>query len=99
MPVIPKEEAVERLARVVEASKDDDLADYYAELFPSQPKISPTEANGKRAEAVEYVRTKMQPDEMVDLWTVVFSRHRDVYYDDADALLCHDQDEPWFADK
>ena len=97
MPAIPKREAVDKLARIVETASCNDLADVYAEIFPDKPRLRPADAEERRGESVEYVRTKMEPEEMVDLWNVVFPAHRNVYYDDADGLLCYDQEEPWYA--
>jgi len=97
MPALKKSEAVEKLAQAVAASSSEDLADVYAELFPDGPRLRPEDAEKRRAEVTEYVRTKMEPEELVDLWNVVFPTDRNVYYDDADGLLCYNQEEPWYA--
>lgn len=97
MPAISKSEAVERLAQAVEAATSDDLVDIYAELFPDRSRLRPADAEKRRGEIAEYVRTKMEPEELVDLWNVVYPTHRNVYYDDADGLLCYNQEEPWYA--
>jgi hypothetical protein len=97
MPAIRKSEAVEKLSQAVDAASSEDLADIYAELFPDRPRLRPEDALHQRPEVDEYVRTKMEPEEMVDLWNVVFPSHRNVYYDDADELLCYDQEEPRYA--
>jgi hypothetical protein len=97
MSAIRKSEAVEKLAQAVDAASCDDLADIYAELFPDRPRLRPADVGKRRPEIGEYVRTKMEPEEMVDLWNVVFSAHRNVYYDDAEGVLCYDQEEPRYA--
>ena len=97
MSAIKKSEAVERLAQAVAASSLEDLADIFAELFPDAPRLWASDAEKRRGEVTEYVRTKMEPEEMVDLWNVVFPADRNVYYDDADGLLCYNQEEPWYA--
>ena len=97
MPAIPKSEAVEKLARAVEAASSDDLVDIYTELFPekSPPKGSPKTLVG---EVASYIRTKIEPDEMVDLWNVTFPKTWDVYYDDEDELIVYSLEQPDFAD-
>ena len=97
MSAIRKSEAVEKLAQAVNAASSDDLADICAELFPDRPRLRPADAGTRRPEISGHVRTKMEPEEMVDLWNVVFPGHRNVYYDDAEGLLCYNQEEPWYA--
>ncbi len=97
MPAIQKSEAVEKLAQAVVSASCEDLADIYAELFPAKPRLRPADAEKHRQEIADYVRKRMEPEEMVDLWHVVFLAHRNVYYDDADGLLCYSQEEPWYA--
>ncbi len=70
--------AVERLAQAVDAASPEDLADFYAELFPDKPGLCPADAASRRDEVAKYVRTKMEPEELVDLWNVVFPTHRNV---------------------
>lgn len=97
MSAIRKSEAIERLAHAVDKASSQDLADIYAELFPDRSRLHSTDAEKRRGEVIEFVRMKMEPEEMVDLWNVVFPSHRNVYYDDADGLLCYNQEEPWYA--
>ncbi len=99
MPAIPKSEAVEKLAQAVVSASCEDLADIYAELFPAKPRLRPADAEKHRQEIVDYVRKKMEPEEMVDLWNVGFPAHRNVYYDDAVGLLCYSQEEPGYAER
>lgn len=96
MLAIQKSEAVEKLAQAIAVSSSEDLADVFAELFPDRPRLRLAEAETRRGEVTEYVRTKMEPEELVDLWNVVFPTHRNVYYDDADGLLCYNQEDPWY---
>jgi hypothetical protein len=97
MSAIRKSEAVEKLAQAASAASCDDLADVFAELFPDKPRLRLPDAEQRRSEIIEYIRTKMEPEEMVDLWNVVFPAHRNVYYDDADGLLCYTQEESGYA--
>jgi exosome complex RNA-binding protein Rrp42 (RNase PH superfamily) len=89
MYTIPKAEAIERLARAVEKASTEDLIEIYAELFPVAPRLDAT--GPKFAEiAVEmarHIRSEIEPEEMVDLWNVVFPAARNVYYDEIDDTL------------
>ncbi len=97
MSAIRKSEAVEILAQAVEAASCEDLADIFAELFPDRPRLGPDDAGKRRAEITDYVRTKMEPEELVDLWNVVFPADRNVYYDEVEGLLRYNQEEPRYA--
>jgi hypothetical protein len=97
MSAIRKSEAVEKLAQAVEAASCEDLADLYAELFPDRPRLQPADAGKRRPEITDYVCKKMEPEEMVDLWNVVFPADRNVYYNEVDGLLCYNQEAPWYA--
>jgi hypothetical protein len=76
-------EATEKLASSVEKARPDDLVEIYDELFPGQPSVSPPQA----AELVQHIRHGLEPDEVVDLWHVVFPRHRKVWYDEEEETI------------
>jgi hypothetical protein len=97
MPAIRKCEAVEKLAQAVDAASCEDLVDIYAELFPDRERLHPIDTGKRRPEIADYVRTKMAPEEMVDLWNVVFPSHRNVYYDEVEESLCYTQEVPWYT--
>jgi hypothetical protein len=84
MVAISKMEAVERLAKEVEKASADDLREIYAELFPEKP--LPT-AGLHAPDLARHVRTSLEPEEVVDLWHVVFPADRQVNYDEEDELL------------
>lgn len=90
MSAISRGEAVERLAKAVEAASSDDLVEIYAELHPehSPPTASAALAN----EIAAHIRRGIEPEEIVDLWNVVFPLDRDVSYDEEeDALRFNDR--------
>jgi len=99
MPAIRKNEAMEKLALAVEGTSSDNLADYYGELFPE--KVFPKGATAKAVadEIATYVRTKIEPEELVDLWNVVFPPDQRVYYDEEDGVVIYKQEEPWYAEQ
>jgi hypothetical protein len=83
MKMIPFKEAVEPLAVAVEKAKPDDLIEYYREVYPEAAR--PTHVEAKPF--AEKVRA-LYPDEIVDLWNVVFSREEYMYYDEEEEALC-----------
>jgi len=89
MPPIPLNDAIERLAQAVEVATPDDLVEMFAELYPEKPvpDISETKAAGFAQNLAQYVRTGIAPEEVVDLWNVVFSAGRNVYYNEEDGTL------------
>ena len=99
MPAIRKGEAAEKLALAVEAASSEDLVDIYAELFPEKAFPKPAAAKTLVGEIVSYIRTKIEPEEIVDLWNVVFPRDRNVYYNELDEVVVYNQEEPWFAER
>jgi hypothetical protein len=89
MPAIPLNEAIERLAKAVEEASPDDLAEIYAELYPENPKPDPASTTPARlAKTIAaHIREGIEPEEVVDLWNVVFPTDRDVSYDEEDGTL------------
>lgn len=94
MPAIPKNEAVERLAKSVESAAADDLIEIYSELFPADalPVGAP-----RAHELAHHVRTALEPEEIVDLWNVVFPADRNVYYEEEDDTLHYNEREARYA--
>ena len=92
MLAIPRMEAVERLAKAVEKDSSDDLVhSLFTELFPADPLPDVT---GPKAELLAkklaaHIRAGIEPEEVVDLWNVVFPVEGYVYYDEEDDVLRH----------
>jgi len=99
MPAIRKSEAMEKLARALEAASSEDLVDIYAELFPEKALPSASAVKALVGEMALYVRTTIEPEELVDLWNVVFPTDRNVYYDEVDGVVIYNQEEPWYAER
>ena len=78
MPSITPGEAAETLARALEKAKPSHIGDFYSELFPDKPAVSPPTAEG----LARHVRDGIEPEELVDLWNVVYPEHRNVHYDE-----------------
>ena len=97
MPTIRRSEAAEKLAVAVEAASPDDLLEIYAELFPERDRPHGRASDALLGEITSYVRTKIEPEEIVDLWNVVFPADRNVYYDEEEGVVVYNQEEPWYA--
>jgi hypothetical protein len=99
MPVLSKKEAIERLARAVENATSDDLLQVFTELHPEKPLPDASGSNGAAlAKALAaHIRQEIEPEEIVDLWNVVFPEDRNVYWDEEDEALRHNDRRLKFA--
>jgi hypothetical protein len=94
MPTIPKREAADRLARAVERASSDDLTVIFGELYPTKP----LPAGGPRAaDLAAHIREDLEPEELVDLWNVVFPTHHDVFFDEEEEALRYNDNQLRFA--
>jgi hypothetical protein len=93
MSAIPMKEAVERLAKAVEKASSDDLAQIYTELHPENPlpDVTGTKAQQLAKDLAAHIRAGIEPEEVVDLWNVVFPADRNVCYDEEDDVLRHNE--------
>jgi hypothetical protein len=89
MPAIPLEDAVEQLAQAVEKATPEDLLVIFTELFPTKPlpDVSSASSAAVAAELARHIRTGVEPEEVVDLWNLVYPSARNVYYDEEDRSL------------
>lgn len=90
---IEKTLALEKLAKAVENSSADNLVEVHAELFPARPLPNVTSAAIEHLgrTLAQHVREGLEPEEMVDLWNVVFPTNRNVYFDDEDQTLRYNE--------
>lgn len=94
MPALSKNEAAEKLARVVEKADQGDLAEIYSELFPERPIASPLGAS----DIALHIRNGLEAEEIVDLWNVVFPADRNVWYDEESKAIHYNQEMVGYAD-
>jgi len=87
MPAISLKDARKRLAQFVATSEAIDLVEVYAELFPSKTPLDANAVKDRRMELVSYVETKIEPEEVADLWNVVFPDGPNFYYDEEERAL------------
>jgi len=78
MSELSKAEAAVKLAKAVEMAKSSDLREIFSELFPERRLPS----HLKASKLAEHVRHKLEAEELVDLWNVMFPKDRNVWYDE-----------------
>lgn len=88
MNAIPLAHAIEKLAKAVEQATPDDLVEYYAELYPAAVRRKADQTEGLAQELAEHIRTGIEPEEVADLWNVVFPDGSYFYYDEEEEGLC-----------
>jgi len=101
MSAVPKQEAIERLANAVEKAASDDLVQYFTELHPADPlpDVTGTGAGLLAEQLAAEIRAGIEPEEVVDLWNVVFPADRYVYYDEEDEVLRQREKRPDYAEQ
>jgi hypothetical protein len=67
-------------------------------LFPDRLPLTLAEADKRRAEITDYVRTQMEPEEMVDLWNVVFPADWNVWYNELEERVVYNLEQPWYTE-
>jgi hypothetical protein len=99
MATLSMREATEKLARAVESASSDRLAEIYEELFPekSARAVSCTDERVLATRLGEHVRSGLEPEEVIDLWNVVFPTDRHVHYDEEGGLVRYNEGERRYA--
>ena len=90
MATITKQLAVDRVAQAVKEAHPDDLVEIYNELFPENPTTK--DAANKNSSAllkkiVAHIDGGLEVEEILDLWHVIFPKHRAVWFDEDECLL------------
>ena len=97
MPVITKEQALELLTNEVQDKLGaDELLEVYNEVFPDDPYTAEEveEDSGPLIEQlVDHINGGLEIDEVMDLWRLIFPKHRNVWYDDEEERI-HYNEEP-----
>jgi hypothetical protein len=100
MPAVSKGEAVDRIVKAVEQAPADDLAEIYTELFSDRQAPDATGPALARlvTQIVDHIRQGIEPEEIVDLWNVVFPEDRNVWFDEEDMVFRYNEPELRYAD-
>lgn len=90
MPTLTPKDAAARMANDVNDVPDDELRGVYNELFPLDPiqgDTLPRPRDEVIATVRDYLVTSAVPEELVDLWNVMYPEYRDVWYDEDEELM------------
>jgi hypothetical protein len=86
MPVITKEQALELLTNEVQENlAADELLEVYNEVFPDDPSTEEEVHEDSWPlieQLVDHINRGLEIDEVMDLWGLIFPKHRNVGYDD-----------------
>lgn len=96
MSVVTKDKALELLTdEVQEKLGADELLEVYNEVFPDNP-YTEEEAYKDVTPLIErlvgHVNSGLEIDEVIDLWGLIFPRHRNVWYDDEEERLHYNEE-------
>jgi hypothetical protein len=98
MATVTREQAVDLLTKQVEEHFGvDELLEVDNELFPDEP-FTAEEAHEdyfplvKRI--VDHLKGGLEPEEIVEMWSLIFPRHRNVWYDEEDERFHYNESKP-----
>jgi hypothetical protein len=97
MPAISTSEATERLAEAVEKAPTGHLPEIYDEIFPTKP--LPETGCPTASDLASHIRAGFDPEEIVDLWRVMFPADRNIYYDEEEEVVRYNDSEARYADR
>jgi hypothetical protein len=96
MPEVTKDKALALLSNEVQEKLGaDELLEVYNELFPDNP-YTAEEAHEDLTplieQVVDHVKSRLEIDEITDLWGLIFPRHRNIWYDDEEERLHYNEE-------
>lgn len=97
MPVVSTDEALDLLTKQVEDKLgSDDLLEVYNELFPDNPYTEEEvedDAWPLSEQITDYINRGLEAEEIIELWSLIFPKHRNVWYDEEEGRI-HYNEEP-----
>jgi hypothetical protein len=98
MATVTREQAVDLLTKQVEGQFGvDELLEVHNELFPDEP-FTEEEAHEDCIPLVEqivaHLSRGLEPEEIVDVWSLIFPRHRHVWYDEEEERFHYNESKP-----
>src|SRR5438876_9617994 len=98
MATVTREQAVDLLTKQVEEQFGvDELLEVHNELFPDE---SFTEEEAHEDDTplveriVEHLNGGLEPEEIVEVWSLIFPRHRNVWYDEEEKWFHFNESQP-----
>ncbi len=96
MPALTLDQAVEVMCKAVrETFPADEVLEIYNEVFPTHPHPWEDLASGVQPliqELVAYFKSGLSPSMIAELWSLLFTRHQDVYYNEEDDHLYYNEE-------
>jgi hypothetical protein len=91
MPVVTKEQAHELLTNAVQDQFGvDELLEIYNEVFPDHPythEQAEADSGPLVKQLVARINSGLGIDEVMDLWRLIFTKHRNVWYDEEEERM------------
>jgi hypothetical protein len=94
MATITKQQAVDRLTAAVKEAHPDDLVEIHNELFPEKPTTedeAKADSSALVKKIVAHIGNGLEVQEILDLWNVIFPKHRRVWFDEDDGMIHYDE--------
>ena len=96
MPVVTKDKALDLLTDEVEEKLcADELLEVYNEVLHDDACTegqAPQDPSPLREQLVEHIRSGLGIDQVIDLWGVIFPKHRNVWYDEEEERLHYNEE-------
>jgi hypothetical protein len=93
MATVTREQAVELLAKQVEEHFGlEELLEVHNELFPGEPFTKDNISLVERI--VDHLNSGLEPEEIVEVWSVIFPRHRNVWFDEEEERFHYNESKP-----
>ena len=96
MPVVTTEQALGLLTNEVqEKLGTDELLEVYNEVFPDDPYTAEEverDAWPLIEQLVEHINGGLAIDEVMDLWGLIFPKHRNIWYDDEEERIHYNEE-------
>jgi hypothetical protein len=98
MATVTREQAVDLLTKQVEEHFGvDELLEVHNELFPDEP-FTEEKAHEDRIPLVErivdHLNGELEPEEIVEVWPLIFPRHHNVWYDEDEEQFHYNESKP-----
>jgi hypothetical protein len=94
MATITKRQAVDRISEAVKEAHPDDLVEIHNELFPEKPTTEEevkADPSALIKTIVAHINSGLEVQEILDLWNVIFPKHRNVWFDEDEDLIHYDE--------
>jgi hypothetical protein len=94
MATATKRQAVDWLTQAIQNAHPDDLAEIHNELIPEEPTTedqAKADSSALVKKIVAHIDSGLKVQEILDLWNVIFPKHRSDWFDEDEGLLHYDE--------